>query len=96
MTLEARLSRCGFSQKLRETSGPRGCAHLRGHYVARRRGTEPQRARPPRCEAAPPSRSAKSEPGKVPQVARNRVDYVQARGCRAHSSRPVLSGLSPP
>src|ERR1700677_3646781 len=43
-----------FSRKLQEDSAGGTCARRRRYYVAPRRGTDSQRARPPRCEAAPP------------------------------------------
>src|SRR5271166_4127743 len=55
-------------------------------YVAPRRGTESQRARPPRCEAAPPrsrlSRKARLAKGSSSGAGPRRF-RSSARGCRA-------------
>jgi len=66
-------------------------------------GTEPAKSEAHRGgEAAPPARSAKSEPGKVPQVARNprsitfRFDAgygPQTRGCHADRGPLLCPGL---
>ena len=62
-----------------------GLASTRGSsYVESRRGTEPQRARPLRCEAAPPTKEGpRAGPEKVPQAARVRVVFVLPRGLSA-------------
>src|SRR5271167_2831614 len=43
-----------FLAKSRKTTGGALVLAAEGTYVAPRRGTESQRARPPRCEALPP------------------------------------------
>ena len=67
-------------RKLRKTSGPRGCTRLRARYLLT--DAEPSRKERGHRGVRPrhPNRDAKSKPGKVPQAARNRVVFVQARG----------------
>ena len=45
-----------FSRNVRSDARDGLAFDLRAGYFESRRGTEPQRARPPRCEAAPPAR----------------------------------------
>ena len=91
----ASTSRCGCSSCFAEPDQPvprhfsGGCG-LDSEWllqIARRerprftpRGTEPRRARPPRCEAAPPEPERPGpEAGQVPQAARGRVAFVLRR-----------------
>ena len=43
-----------FCRKMRSAAARPSCARRRSCLCCSRRGTEPQRARPPRCEALPP------------------------------------------
>jgi hypothetical protein len=54
-----------FSRKVRNRPSSGVAIRLGGSYFKFRRGTKPQRARPPRCEAAPPDRKGpRARPGR--------------------------------
>jgi hypothetical protein len=70
-----------------------------GTYVAARRGTESQRARPPRCEAAPPksrlSRKARPAKGSSSGAGPRRFCSCASPKARADLPRGGVSGRAP-
>jgi hypothetical protein len=78
------LASCGKGSGEALASG--GCSS----YVAPRRGTESQRARPPRCEAAPPKpKGLRVSREWVPQAARDRVVFRTAWGVKSQKDHEV-------
>ena len=71
-----------FLRKVRDQASS-GVANGPGaSYFGSRRGTKPQRARPPRCEAAPPKRKGlRAGPSGFLKVAWDRVYFCLCAGC---------------